>query len=1308
MGYLLEFKDGPATAMFGLAPETAIGFFKAKGLTPTFDYRDMIQAEHDAAFTVAKMMDVDLLRTTQALVAQGISDGWSKERFVKELGPKLQAAGWWGTAPLDDPLTGATVDAKLGSAHRLRTIYRSNLQSAYSVGQWERIHEQAEAAPLLLYDAVDDHRTREEHGAWDNLLLPVDDAFWGTHMPPNGYNCRCGVIQISEDEAEAMGLTPSKRPRLRWRDWTNPRTGKTQRVPEGIDPGWAHNPGQTRIEELQALLAEKVATLDPGAQQAYHQAAKAYQTERAAAAAQQALAKAEGAAQLARRQAQVFDTAAEWQIDQALANKTPYLAKAIKQLQATKSAAELSPAQLLAKANEKAAAAETSAFLTTYKQAIVAGKTPPDKAAAIYQALSDADKAKVGEQIAALQAKKAAEQALAALDADGSGVYGKALAALKSSGEADAMSPVALWQAVTAAGDAAKAKIVQGVHLGNYKKAVLAGKTPSDNQLAAYQAQPPDKKAAIDDALAKAIAAAKAEATPATPGPPPPAAPAPSGPPIDPAALVRIGPQAGSNPGGLFLDESTGVTWYIKQPASADIARNEVLAGKLYQAAGIEAPDLEVITFEGAPAIASRIVDGLERGQAGQLARAGGAHEGFVVDAWLANWDVIGLGFDNLLLKGGRAVRVDTGGALRYRAQGTAKGAAWGDSVTEIDSLRNAGTNPQAAAVFGDISQEALVAGARQVLSVDAAQIRALVDAYGPTTTRERDALVKRLLARQADIAKRFPGARTPTPAAMPADRHARVTDAELRTIREARANGYAIATDKDMVEDQEVLFWQELGPDGMPHTAADLKVRGRGAQAIEALLSRSGSDIKGDLDDKLLTAIKGLLAHADTEGLREIDQQRINAALSAMDATDSKLRALEEAGQVSAAAAQAWRAHYYPWYDALEAALAKPLGARQALRGPGSGVFAGKPAPAVTAGEAPTLIKREDNPFEVKRIRHGRTEATGQANTTMLATEFYEGTIAGARVRYWPPTSRLRAMAGRVLIESPGDDAAAAARVYAALEELGIDTQRPATGDAEELYLRQTAYALVQGYPQLEQGLAGIPDQGARIRYLRDHLRDITGQDVVGLPTYRPEGDREAFGHGHHRRRRPDLTGQAWDTFTRDYRLVHANTGGLSMPELVDVLLNSGGKMAPSTDKLRRGIPLGGMSPEADLESGGASYFFTRLRSAGQSRKSAGFVWKADAISRVDAIAYDHDAFGRTTGDYVLTHRKSRIADWQRNATRGGNEVIFKHGLSLFDGLDAIVAKNATERKAILAVMRKHGYTRWPDGRDLEDVVTT
>lgn len=258
---ILNFFDVTAASAFDVKPEAALAYFKGKGLRSTFDRADIIASEHDTAFTVSKMMDIDLLKDVKDSLDVALSEGVPFNEWSDQLRPLLEAKGWWGRKAVLDPVTGMPIVTQLGSPGRLKTIFRTNLQSAYAAGQWVKIMDQAKDAPYLMYDAVDDYRTRDAHRALDNKVLPVTDKFWRTHYPPLGYNCRCGTIQLSGDDLEEMGLTVDKSPRIKNEDWTNPRTGKVERVPVGVDPGFNHNPGMAREQYIRQLLNEKVRAL---------------------------------------------------------------------------------------------------------------------------------------------------------------------------------------------------------------------------------------------------------------------------------------------------------------------------------------------------------------------------------------------------------------------------------------------------------------------------------------------------------------------------------------------------------------------------------------------------------------------------------------------------------------------------------------------------------------------------------------------------------------------------------------------------------------------------------------------------------------------------------------------------------------------------------------------------------------------------------------------------------------------------------------------------------------------------------------
>lgn len=241
-----------------------------------------------------------------------------------------------------------------------------------------------------------------------------------------------------------------------------------------------------------------------------------------------------------------------------------------------------------------------------------------------------------------------------------------------------------------------------------------------------------------------------------------PAAPAAAPKAVEPAHpsmddWKQIGPQGGSNPGGKFIDPD-GVEWYCKFPGDENMAKSEVLAAKLYAAAGISAQDAKLVTKDGKIGIASKWAD-VSKGSPAQLAKAKGAKAGFAVDAWLANHDVVGLEFDNLQLDAnGNAMRVDAGGSLEYRAQGAKK--EFGDTVTEIDTLRDKSINGKSAAVFGKMTKADITASVANVLKVSSAQIYALVNTYGPGTADDKVKLAATLIARKADLLAKYPKAK--------------------------------------------------------------------------------------------------------------------------------------------------------------------------------------------------------------------------------------------------------------------------------------------------------------------------------------------------------------------------------------------------------------------------------------------------------------------------------------------------------------------------------------------------------------------
>lgn len=229
---------------------------------PSYSFEDWKTAAHAVGFTVAKSTWADILGDVHAAVEAAIRDGTTYEEFARRLTPLLQAKGWWGKDLAEDPKTGKDEVVQLGSPRRLRTIFDTNLRTSYAAGHWERIQRTAKARPWLMYTAVMDGRTRDPHKRWHGTILRWDHDWWNTHFPPNGWGCRCSVIQLSDAQLKRLGLTPTETPPNDGTIvWENLRTDVTEEVPKGIDPGWNYHVGKAAgppvsTQALDAIAAE--------------------------------------------------------------------------------------------------------------------------------------------------------------------------------------------------------------------------------------------------------------------------------------------------------------------------------------------------------------------------------------------------------------------------------------------------------------------------------------------------------------------------------------------------------------------------------------------------------------------------------------------------------------------------------------------------------------------------------------------------------------------------------------------------------------------------------------------------------------------------------------------------------------------------------------------------------------------------------------------------------------------------------------------------------------------------------------------
>jgi hypothetical protein len=151
-------------------------------------------------------------------------------------------------------------------------------------------------------------------------------------------------------------------------------------------------------------------------------------------------------------------------------------------------------------------------------------------------------------------------------------------------------------------------------------------------------------------------------------------------------------------------------SYYVKFPTPELQSIIEHLSYQIYRLYGIKVPDSHLVVDENKEfiGIATKGVTGDLAMGSSKLVGNKDITDGFFVDALLANWDVMGLNFDNIILSKDSAYRIDPGGTLTFRAQGGRKNHLFGDDPNELDTFKNPQISPQASKVFGDLQKEEL------------------------------------------------------------------------------------------------------------------------------------------------------------------------------------------------------------------------------------------------------------------------------------------------------------------------------------------------------------------------------------------------------------------------------------------------------------------------------------------------------------------------------------------------------------------------------------------------------------------------
>ncbi len=218
----------------------AIDFFQSKIKLPSSGWTDIWQEQHSHAFVVAGATHDSLVEDLYNAVAKAKEAGGYAE-FKKAFPEIVKKHGWaHNGAP----------------GWRSKVIYDTNVTQSYNAGREKQMDAVKHLRPYGQYRHTSIEHPRLNHKAHDGKIIPLDDPWWTYWTPQNGWGCNCKKRSLSRVEAERewkkAGKTgPDEAPPLEWeerivgKNGSNPRT---VRVPKGIDPGFAYNPGKAWLK----------------------------------------------------------------------------------------------------------------------------------------------------------------------------------------------------------------------------------------------------------------------------------------------------------------------------------------------------------------------------------------------------------------------------------------------------------------------------------------------------------------------------------------------------------------------------------------------------------------------------------------------------------------------------------------------------------------------------------------------------------------------------------------------------------------------------------------------------------------------------------------------------------------------------------------------------------------------------------------------------------------------------------------------------------------------------------------------------
>ncbi len=190
-------------------------FFKNKA------FRGQVDFFKAKAFTIAGDVESDVVALVKDELVRQMEEGGTMDEFCKNFNTIWKKRGL-------DPL----------NPYRIDTIYRTNMQGAYMAARYAQLTTPSmlKRRPYWRYIAVRDGASRLSHEAMHGRVFHHSNAVWQIWWPPNGFNCRCTVVALSERDIARYGYTVEEEAPMQ--ETIIPETGEIIKESVLPDSGW--------------------------------------------------------------------------------------------------------------------------------------------------------------------------------------------------------------------------------------------------------------------------------------------------------------------------------------------------------------------------------------------------------------------------------------------------------------------------------------------------------------------------------------------------------------------------------------------------------------------------------------------------------------------------------------------------------------------------------------------------------------------------------------------------------------------------------------------------------------------------------------------------------------------------------------------------------------------------------------------------------------------------------------------------------------------------------------------------------------